>query len=79
MAVVSSAYFSLCPISGGFFLGILFDPDDGGDMVLRNIGPSLKYTVLTAEKTPRSLIVTQHGFSVYLIFIIASHAKLSGV
>jgi hypothetical protein len=22
----------------GFFLGLLFDPDDGGDMFLRNVG-----------------------------------------
>jgi hypothetical protein len=34
MAVATSAYFSVCPISGGFYLGLVFDPDDGGDTVL---------------------------------------------
>jgi hypothetical protein len=50
MTVASSAYFSLGPISAGFSFGLLFDPEDGGDMDLRNIGLSLKYTVLQPER-----------------------------
>jgi hypothetical protein len=34
MTVATSAYFIMCPTSGGFYLGLVFDPDDGGDMVL---------------------------------------------
>jgi hypothetical protein len=32
--VASSANFGLYPVSGGFFLGLLFVHEDGGDMVL---------------------------------------------
>jgi hypothetical protein len=33
-------------ISSGFFLGLLFGPEDEGDMFLRNIGLFTKYTAL---------------------------------
>jgi hypothetical protein len=31
------------PPSAGFLLGLLFDPEDGGDMFPRNVGLSSKY------------------------------------
>jgi hypothetical protein len=30
---------SLSPASGAFSLGLLFHPEDGGDIVIRNAGP----------------------------------------
>jgi hypothetical protein len=34
----------------GFLLRLLFDPEDGGDMFLRNVGISLKYAALKSRK-----------------------------
>jgi hypothetical protein len=34
MKVSSPPHFSLCSVSGGFFLGLLFGSEDKGDMVL---------------------------------------------
>jgi hypothetical protein len=50
MKVASSAHFNLCPVSGGFFLGLLLDSEDGGDMVFRNIRLSWSYTVLQPRR-----------------------------
>jgi hypothetical protein len=32
--------------SAGFLLRLFFDPDNGGDMLLRNVGLSLNYKAL---------------------------------
>jgi hypothetical protein len=34
------------PASAGFFLGLLFDPEGGGGMFLRNAGLSTNYAAL---------------------------------
>jgi hypothetical protein len=36
----------LPPASAGFLLGLLFDPEDGGDMFFQNVGLYQNYTVL---------------------------------
>jgi hypothetical protein len=33
-----------------FFLGLLFDREDEGDILLRNVGLSLNYTAVTTQK-----------------------------
>jgi hypothetical protein len=35
---------ALSPASAGFFIGLHFSPQDGGDTFLLNIGLSLSYT-----------------------------------
>jgi hypothetical protein len=40
----------LLPAFVGFLLGLLFDPEDEGDMFLRNIGLSPYYTALQARR-----------------------------
>jgi hypothetical protein len=45
--MASSAHFSLSSVSVGFFLGLLFNFEDGGDMVLQNIRLPLKCTQKT--------------------------------
>jgi hypothetical protein len=41
------------PVSAGFLLDLFFDPENGGDMLLRNIGLSLSYTAIQL-RTPYS-------------------------
>jgi hypothetical protein len=36
----------MTPVSAGFFLGVLFYPEDGNNMFFRNVGLSPKYTAL---------------------------------
>jgi hypothetical protein len=44
------AHRSLLPASAGFFLGLFFDPEDEGNMFLRNVGTvSPDYTALQAR------------------------------
>jgi hypothetical protein len=44
-------FFSFPPASGGFsFLGLLFNPEDGGDVFLRNFGVSSNYTALQPRR-----------------------------
>jgi hypothetical protein len=57
----------LPPASAGLLLGILFDAKDGGDVLLRNVGPSPKYTELQPGKPyfsrkKRSRARTKEGF-----------------
>jgi hypothetical protein len=33
-----------------FFIGLLFDPEDGGNMFLRNVGLRRNYTVLQSRR-----------------------------
>jgi hypothetical protein len=40
----------LSPVSAGFLLGLLFDPEEGGDMFLRNIEISPTYTAVTPKR-----------------------------
>jgi hypothetical protein len=68
MKVASSAYFSLCPIFR-WFVGLLLDPEGGGDMVLQNVRLSWNYTFLTTQKA-RSFIVLI--LNVVLVFNIYS-------
>jgi hypothetical protein len=42
--------------SGGFFLGLLFNPENGSDMFLRNDGFSPRYTALQ----PRRAALNSH-------------------
>jgi hypothetical protein len=37
---------SCCLLLTGFFLGLLFNPEDGGDIFLENVKLSLDYTAL---------------------------------
>jgi hypothetical protein len=40
---VSSVQLASSLVSTGFLLGLQFDPEDGGDMFLRNVGLSSNY------------------------------------
>jgi hypothetical protein len=82
--VASSAHFILCSICSGFFLGLLFDPEDGGDMVLGNVRLPLNYTVLQPKRRTVSLLLQgkphiQYGSCVCHIFIVDSHTGPTGV
>jgi hypothetical protein len=44
------AHLSCSPASAGFLFNLLFDPEDGGDMFLRNFGLCPKYTVLQPSR-----------------------------
>jgi hypothetical protein len=48
--------FSLPPDFAGFFLGLLFTPEDGGDIFLRNVGFSPNY-MATAVRTSNPAII----------------------
>jgi hypothetical protein len=44
--------FACCLLHAGFLLGLLFYPEDGGDMFLRNVGRlSANYTALYPRRT----------------------------
>jgi hypothetical protein len=47
---IRSSGLRLQPASAGFLLGIHFDPEDGGDMFLRNIGLSPIYAALQPRR-----------------------------
>jgi hypothetical protein len=49
------------PASGTFLLGLLFDPEDGGDMFVRNVGLSSKLSGVTFQKS--ILLDILHSFS----------------
>jgi hypothetical protein len=80
MKVTSSAHFSLCSVSGGFFLGLLFDSEYVGDMVLQNVRLPLNYTIFQPRRHTVSLLLQgetriQQGTTVYHIFIVASPVR----
>jgi hypothetical protein len=41
---------SLPPVSTGFLLGLFFGPENGGDIVIRKVGPSPKNTVFQTRR-----------------------------
>jgi hypothetical protein len=47
--LVGITFTGLPPASVGFLLDLFFDPKDGGDIFLRNVGLSPKYAVLHPE------------------------------
>jgi hypothetical protein len=50
---------SLPSAPSGFLLGFLFEPEDGGDMFLRNVGlPPNTQTVLTAQNTALFIVTS---------------------
>jgi hypothetical protein len=69
-----AVHFSLCNIGGGFFVGSLFDPEDGGDMVIRNARFPLNYTILQTKSAlfhrycKENLITNM--FVVFIIFLL---------
>jgi hypothetical protein len=58
---------SLLPASAGFLLGLLFDPEDGGNVLLRNMVFSPNYT----ELQPRRLLFNEEkdhpGYFLFLL------------
>jgi hypothetical protein len=46
----NSIYLSFPPVFVGFLLGLLFDPEEGDDIFLRNVSLSLKYTALRPRR-----------------------------
>jgi hypothetical protein len=35
---IKQSSFACCLLHAGFLLGLIFNPEDGGDMILRNVG-----------------------------------------
>jgi hypothetical protein len=42
----AAAHSAFLPASTGFLIGLFFNPVDGGNMFLQNIGPHLNYITL---------------------------------
>jgi hypothetical protein len=61
---------SVCyPIRAGFFLGFLFDPENGGDMFLRNVDSlSTVYTALYLRRYNSSIGTPVHNLLLYQTF-----------
>jgi hypothetical protein len=57
---VYSMLFCLLPASAGFLLGWRFDPEDGGDMLPRNIALFPNYTALQG-RSPYSSHLTSNA------------------
>jgi hypothetical protein len=58
-------FFSLPPASAGLLLGLIFDPEYGGDMFLWNVGISLKYRLYN----PKTVLFKENAFYSIIIYV----------